>query len=272
MNSKPITIRKIKLEELHLIQNFAPIEWNSNLEHIYKRHYKQHCFYPIVACINDEIAGTGIAIVHQGVAWLGMIIVTENYRNQGLGSLITKHLTEYSTNQGARTILLIASDMGFPVYKKSGFQHDLNYFFYKTDKRIDIELVEKQISPIEIHDYETIFRLDKNVTNENRKEILLDCLKSGYKYSEKEVSGYYLPDFGKGLIIAINQKTGLALLKFKIMYEQSVVCLPETNLRGIEFLYSIGYYEYMKSPRMFLGEKIAWKSECVYARGCGYMG
>jgi GNAT superfamily N-acetyltransferase len=272
MNSQPITIRNIKREELPLIRDFAPIEWNSNLENIYNRHFEKKEFYPIVAIINKEIAGTGIAIVHDGISWLGTIIVKEKYRNQGLGRLITSKLIEYSNSQGTNCILLVASDMGYPVYQKLGFQLDSNYLFFKTDVTPSFNLSKIHISPIKKSDSEEIYHLDSEITKENRKELLFDCLETGYKYFDNKITGYYLPEFGKGLIVALNAQAGIELMKLKIMQEKTMVCIPETNLAAIDFLHSSGYYEYMRSPRMFLGENIEWKSKCIFSRGSGYIG
>ncbi len=271
MNTQ-LTIRRIKHEELSLIRDFAPTEWNINLEKLYNHYYPQTGFYPIIATIDNLIVGTAIAIIHKEVSWLGTIIVKEEYRNKGFGHFLTSHLIEHSQKLGAKSILLVASDMGLPVYKKLGFQHDLNYLFFKSEETPSFSCIDSPILPIEEKDYDEIMDLDSRITSENRKEILLISMQNGFKFFIKKVTGYYLPDFGNGLIIAEDNHSGLELMKFKLLKEKSTVCIPETNSVAIDFLQSIGYSQYLKSPRMFLGKNIEWKSECVFARGCGYLG
>jgi hypothetical protein len=44
---------------------------------------------------------------------------------------------------------------------------------------------------------------------------LTSALNTGFKYKDGIIKGFYLPDFGKGLIIASSENAGLELLKFK---------------------------------------------------------
>ena len=272
MNADKFIIRKIEREELKLIRDFPPADWRIDLEKVYGRHYYQDYFYPIITIIDSEIAGTGIAVINDNATWLGTIIVKENYRNIGLGTAITNHLINYSKLKGKDTILLAASKSGLPVYKKLGFAADLDYLFFKTDTPIESIPDDRYISKINKNDFPEIFKLDLAISGEGREKLLTRSLKTGYKYKNRSLRGYYLPDFGTGLIIADSEISGLELLKFRLSLDPSPICLPGTNEAATGYLISIGYYQYLKTPRMFLNKNVLWQSDKVYSRGCGYLG
>lgn len=272
MNAYNFKIRKIEKDELSLIRDLPPSDWKIDLEKVYDQHYNQDYFYPVVTIMDSEIVGTGIAVINDNATWLGTIIVKENYRNNGLGTAITNHLINYSKSKGIDTMLLAASELGLPVYRKLGFVLDINYLFYKTDTPIKINYDRKHLSEITKNDYPEIFKLDFDISGEGREKLLTHSLKTGLKYKNRFLRGYYLPDFGTGLIIADSEISGLELLKFRLSQNPSPICVPETNEAAIGYLKSIGYYQYFKTPRMFLNKNVKWHSNNVYSRGCGYLG
>jgi ribosomal protein S18 acetylase RimI-like enzyme len=267
-----VEIRKIRKNELHLIRDFPPPDWNLDLENEYYKHFGKNYFYPVVATVKSTIVGTGIAVINDNVSWLGTIIVREDYRNNGIGKLITSHLINYSKSKGMKTILLFATELGLPLYQKLGFQHDLNYLSFKSNTIYKFCSEFKSITRITNKDYQHILELDYAITGEKRKELLTSTLNTGFKYKDSLIKGFYLPDFGRGLIIASSENAGLELLKFRLILNPSTICVPETNKRAIEFLTSIGFYQYSKIPRMYLDKNIIWNSKNVYSRGCGHLG
>ena len=266
-------IRRIKEDELALVRDFAPPDWDSNLEKIYRQHYDQPYFQPLVALKDTEIVATGIAVIHRNAAWLGTIIVKDDYRNRGIGGLITNGLIESAKSKGVDTILLTATELGLPVYKKAGFAHDLNYLFFKREGPFAPDFEKQNISRITPEDRDTIFALDFAISGEDRRDLLVHTMDTGYKYTgQASISGYFLPDFGKGLIIASSDKAGLELLKFKISGDQGSVVVPETNSVAIEFLEANGYTHFQTRPRLFLNKNVTWDSKRIYSRSSGYLG
>ena len=272
-NKSSFEIRQIKADELALIRDFAPPDWNTNLEKVYRQHFGQSYFQPLVAVEETEIIATGIAVVHRNAAWLGTIIVKDGHRNRGIGGMITNELIELARRKGIDTILLAATKLGLPVYQKAGFVHDLNYLFFKGDSPIAPDFKKENISRITPEDRDKIFALDLAVSGEDRKELLIHTMSTGYKYTgQGTLDGYFLPDFGKGLIIAGTDEAGLELLKFKISDDPTPVVVPETNKVAIEFLEANGYTHFQTSPRLFLNRNVTWDAKRVYSRGSGYLG
>ena len=266
-------IRKIKREELSLVRDFAPSDWNVNLEKLFGQHYDQSYFYALIVLSGAELSGTGMAVIHGNCAWIGTIIVREEYRRQGIGKQITQHLIDYSQQKGRETILLSASHAGAPMYAKMGFAVDSHYVFLKPGAPEPVVAAAVEyISPITPKDHDAIIALDHSLSGEERGDLLLNSFSNSYKYADGPIRGYYLPDFGKGLVIADTDQAGIELLKFKVSRERSMVCIPEANAVAMEFLVSIGYQPYLTATRMYLGKNIVWQPGKVYARGSGALG
>ncbi len=272
MQGKTLEIRKVRKDEIPIIKELTPPEWNSDLGKVYHQHYDRDYFYPFVATINEEIVGTGLASINDNATWLGNIIVRESHRNTGIGNAITNHLIEFSKMKGIDTILLFATELGLPVYRKIGFQYDSSYLFFRSDQDLKIDSLSKHIYPIIRSDYDKIFELDYRATGERRVKLLTHDLKTGFKFQSDQIEGYYLPDFGKGLIVADSEIAGTELLKFRLSLDHSPVCIPETNTAGIDLFNLLGLYQYLRAPRLFFNKNVSWNPQKIYARGCGYLG
>lgn len=57
--------------------------------------------------------------------------VDSNYRKQGIGTTILEKLVEKAKMRGYRMIMLNASDMGKPMYRKMGFTNTQNGMILK---------------------------------------------------------------------------------------------------------------------------------------------
>lgn len=266
-----ILFRKILRDEIRLVKDYPPAEWQLNLSSVYEFHYYEDYFYPLVAMADNVIAGTGIVILNGDAAWLGTIIVREEFRKKGIGRRLTENLIQWAKTNGAEKIILIASELGFPVYKKAGFETGS---FYKVFKNGNLPVdISKNIFKTGADDLNEILAIDRIASGEERKRIIERVYRNGYKYFiDNEIKGYYLPDFGKGLIIANDKNAGVELLKLKYSIEKSNITVPESNKDAIDFLIKNNFTESSQLPRMFLGHETEWKPEMVYARGCGYMG
>lgn len=267
-----LQIRRIRTDELSIVRHYPPPDWNLDLQELYCRHYEREYFIPLAAVIGDDIAGTGIAIINETAAWLGTIIVRDEYRNRGIGRAITEHLIDAVQKRGVVSILLTASALGLPIYEKIGFQKDSEYVFFKTDSSFMSGPVDEHIQPITGADADALLEMDREVTGEHRGTLLNDYFEGGFIYKRGSLEGYYLPAYGKGLIVAESETAGIELLKFRLSQDTSSICIPATNTAAMKLLTSLGYGEYQRSPRMFLQTNVRWQPEKIYSRGTGYSG
>ena len=86
------------------------------------------------------------------------------------------------------------------------------------------------------------------------------------------ITGFFLPDFGGGLIIARNAVAGIELMKLRLNRGKTTAVVPETNTIAREYLISEGFREYRRSPRMVFGKELHWHPALMYNRATGYCG
>ena len=139
MEKEIIKVRKTGKNEIAEILEFVPEDWNAPIRDFFRVNFRADYFYPAVAKIKSEVIGFGMNVINDNAAWLGFIGVKEKPRNKGAGKMITNHLVEYSKTRGVDSIILIATDMGLRVYEKIGFEHDLDYLFFRSDNPLEID-------------------------------------------------------------------------------------------------------------------------------------
>jgi GNAT superfamily N-acetyltransferase len=256
-------------DDLPSIKQLQPGGWSDILPHTMFYLKASFCF-PIKVLEGDTIAGIGTTILHGRTAWLAHIIVHPDYRNRGVGKLITQTLVDSLKNTSCETVLLIATVLGEPVYKKLGFEKETEYIFLK-DGNIPSEHSADIVS-FSDHYRDDLLNLDRQVSGEVRHQLLLSHLASAHLFVKDQILlGYYLPYLGDGLVIAKTPEAGLALLTLRSTWENKFV-LPLDNKTGLDFLLPHGYQEYSRGARMWLGKKLTWDPTMLYNRIGGNFG
>ena len=273
-----LRIRQLLESEIPQLQNFAPQDWNLDIPRLFSFHFGHPYFYPMAAEVDGKIAGCGICMIHGSVSWLGTIIVLPDYRRHGIGKEITKHLLDYCRNKGCTSHLLIAGEMGEPLYRSLGFEIHSTYVFYKRESIIPTQRIFN-VREIKQEDILSIKKIDKEVTGEDRIQFIERFLSTGWIYAagtridvKGSITGFYLPDLGGGLIIARNAEAGLELMKSRFNRGKTTAVVPEANTIAREFLTSEGFREFRTSPRMILGNPVHWQPAMMFNRATGYCG
>jgi hypothetical protein len=70
----------------------------------------------------QELVGTALAFVFDKVCWIGMVIVMEGCRHQGVGRQMMKRCLEHSVHTGCNLIVLDATRDGVSLYGSMGFR------------------------------------------------------------------------------------------------------------------------------------------------------
>ncbi len=229
------------------------------------------CF-PLKLVIDGRMAGIGTGIVHGDVAWLGHIIVHPDFRNRGLGGIITKALVENMHAMHCKTIYLIATELGEPVYKKLGFETETEYVFFK-DLRKNIDWsASPEVVPYNPSHKDQIAAIDKMVSSEDRMFHLERFLATGFVHvTENLVDGFYLPDFGDGLILATRLNAGLDLMRLRLAAKDNA-SFPIDNISALNFMQENNFVEFRKAKRMRLGEERKINLQFIYNRIGGNIG
>ena len=261
---------EIKQNDIQGICKLQPEGWPSIIE-AFSYYVKAPFCYPMKVSYNGEIVGIGTAISYGNTAWLAHIIVSKEHRKNGIGAAIVNYLCNYLKNSGHNTISLIATELGYPVYKKAGFTDQTEYLCLQRTDIMEYSF-SNNLSLISDKYKEQLFFLDKKIFGENRKGLLSKFLENGYIYIKgSKVLGYYLKELGEGLIIANDMKAGKELVKFRCSFSNKAV-LPIDNSFGIDFYKENGFEEKFRLKKMVYGEKIVWEPNKIFSRIGGNFG
>lgn len=264
-------IEALTSNDLELLHELRPPDWNP-LAPVFDFYLRSDFCFPIKYTEHGAIAGIGATIIHQHTAWLAHIIVHNDHRNKGIGGIITKALIDQAAKPGIQSVLLLATSLGEPVYRKHGFIKEMDYLFFKTDQDIPFNN-SYTFASFEERFTHPLLQLDHDVSGEDRSKLIAPHFKNAKLIVEQNiVQGYYLPTLGDGPIIALNNEAGTALLHFKHAQGIKKAALPETNQNGIDTLTSLGLKEFLKGTRMYLGKPLAWQPSKVYNRIGGNFG
>jgi len=216
----------------------------------------------------------GQGIRNGDTGWLGNIIVPEQHRRLGHGFALTAALVDTLRAEGCQRQLLIATQMGEPVYAKLGFRVTGHYAFFNR-WRGESQDPEPGIVPLEPGDREAMLLLDRQSVSEDRSDLISPFFDDGFGYRESRESplrGYFLPRFGAGLVVAVDRRAGEALLRFKHGRMEAGAVVPEGNPEALAFLLGQGCVQSARAPRMALGDDQGWQPGQVWSRAAGYCG
>jgi GNAT superfamily N-acetyltransferase len=264
-----LKIDPFEFQDLKDVPRLQPEGWADIFPSIEYYCKSDFCF-PLKASLDGKLVGIGTAIIHGHSAWLAHIIVSSEHRNAGIGTLITKSLIDECHKNSCRSLLLIATALGEPVYKKFGFDVDTTYLFFDHGTLPPQE--SPQIFSFQKEFEDALFQLDRSVSGENRKKLLDEHLPSTYLFVEnKLLTGFYIPTLGEGTIIAESSVAGLALMKLRAA-STNKFCIPVLNESAVNILNQHGFSEVRRASRMILGERLPWDGSKIYSRIGGNLG
>jgi GNAT superfamily N-acetyltransferase len=257
---------------LDQLEKLPPREWQSNAYELFLYNEWQPWFFPYQVIIGHKLVGFGMFFLSVENAWLGWILVHPKFRNQGIGSEITKHLIEQASEKGAKNFLLTATELGMPIYEKLGFKTTSFYRFFKAPELFKPQYDRSKIRSARRDDLSKILHLDLKATGEKRTELIECQLEDCVVYEEIDIKGFYMPGLGNGFIVAVDNHTGIELLNFRFKRNKKSIAIPDRNSFVIEYLLENGFEEGHKIPRMVLGSEPGWHPEMIYSRASGYCG
>ena len=269
-NYNNLDIQPLTAKDVEPAAALQPEGWGDILVPI--RYYTTASFcHPLKATIHDQIVGIGTAIIYGTTAWLAHIIVGKDYRNAGIGTVITKSLVDLIRATGCETMLLLATTLGEPVYEKLGFNIEAKYVFLDHGNLPEPSMDENVIAFTQRY-RQILLDLDRRVSGENREKLFNDHLMDCKLFVQKdEIKRFYLPTLGDGLIISSDPVAGFELMKHKGKLDKKF-CLPLDNVAGIDLLEKHGYKKLREASRMVYGKKINWDGSQIYSRIGGNLG
>jgi GNAT superfamily N-acetyltransferase len=237
---------------------------------------------PIVAEADGQIVGTGVGSAHGNAGWVGTIFVDPDRRRSGLGRAITQAVVESLEARGCRTLLLIATSMGRPIYERIGFSVlDEQVRFSVDGLPQDEAAVDPLIRPFAAPDLAAIQALDRHVTGEDRSAILANLVTPISTVVAIDGGGAIRGFLTRapwrgGALIAPDPDDALRLLEARRratgVSGKAGAGLVGRNVVGRERLRAAGWLEERGGVRMIRGEPIDWHPEGIWGQLNGALG
>lgn len=265
-----IKFEPITFDDLDFVKSLQPVDWNYDLSLVFKNYIESKISSPVKLIANDTPVGIGNLFLFEYSAWLSQIIVTESARGNGYGGLITRQLLDMAPSH-IKTFQLIATDLGYPVYKKLGFEVMTEYLFYNNvsaDNSINATYVK-----FEDKYKAELLSLDRHVTGENRSVLFTDEVLASMRlyFVNDKIAAYLTPDLGEGHILSVNEEMGLQIMNELIQKNKRIV-FPKDNEVAANWLKVRGKYVSRTAKRMILGERLKVNLNCIYGRIGGNLG
>ncbi len=236
-----------------------------------------HAF--VAAADDGTIAGTGVATINGPVAWIGTIWVHPDWRGRGLGRRLTEVPITAAEDTGCRTLVLVATDAGRPLYERLGFEIQTSYRIVEAPGRAGpIEVApspERSVRSWRAEDLDAAARLDAEVTGEDRRHLLAAFATSQSARvvvaRDERLRGFVVrAPWGGGATIAPDPDDALALLDARRLVagpEGRVRAgLLETNATGLARLAADGWVDIWDAPRMIRGAPLDWRPDGIWGQ------
>jgi len=272
-----VIIHPIKEDDLDLVYTLCKNErWNYSLKMIERlfSYEPNGCF---AAYVKGKFAGHVFSLNYGKIGWIGVLIVSKEYRRRGIGTLLMKQAMKYLLDLGVNTIKLEAVPEFANIYRKLGFINEFDSLrFQKVNEKYN-ETCGLNIKPIKRNNIVEIAKFDQKYFGSNRTRILLklyednselcfvsyiDSRIAGYIMCGKMETGYRIgPWVCNPRYTAIAKELILNCMKTVGIKERLYVGVPAVNDAAVKILQDLNFKLYSKSIRMRFGKKN--ERECI---------
>jgi GNAT superfamily N-acetyltransferase len=235
------------------------------------------CF---VADDAGSIVGTGVASAHGRVGWVGTIFVEPANRGGGLGRALTRTVIAELERRACRTLILIATPMGRPIYEREGFT------VLDRQRRFTIDGLppgepDPRVRSYRGGDLDAILALDRAVTGEDRSAVLMALVNPGGTSvaisADGDLRGFLVrAPWRGGALIAPDPADALRLLDTRRRLtgpsHPSGAGVMASNRIGRERLRAAGWVESDGGVRMIRGEPLVWQPAAIWGQLNGALG
>ena len=180
---------------------------------------------PLVGVAGTEIVATGVGTRNGPAGWVGAIFVAPERRREGLGRAISEAVCEHLEARGARTLVLMASMAGRPVYEKLGFRVATRYHVVEAagtqGNDVGMDAVARpedgSVRPFDpARDLEAAIELDRSATGEDRASLLRRFASTPGSLADRTAEGLagflVRPTWHGAAIVATTPASALRLL------------------------------------------------------------
>ncbi len=238
------------------------------------RHEETH---PFVADADGTVVGTGVVALNGPVAWIGTVWVEPAWRRRGIGLELTRVAIETAEAAGCRTIVLVATDAGRPMYERLGFEVQTWYRILEAPglDAADTEPVDPRIRPFQASDLSAVAALDMAATGEDRAHLLTSfaapSTSSVLVRDDGSLEGFVVrATWGGGATIAPRPDDAHAILHARRVAagvdKQVRAGLLTENEAGLAHLTALGWTDSWQAPRLVRGDPMDWRPEAIWGQ------
>src|SRR5262249_36285856 len=212
----------------------------------FTRHPHAHGY---VAEADGHIVGTSIATQHGSVGWIGLVFVSPELRGRGLGAAMTRAALGRLHELGCRSVLLAATELGEPIYRRLGFTVTGSYSMFSLQRprpTLDSTPTDPRVRQMQPADFAAIAALDRRATGEDRSDSLRGTGPSqrGWVFEDTEIRGFALRmPWGSGPTLSTDPEAGQRLLDWHGTFGDAAARLtvPTANVAACDYLRDAGF-------------------------------
>ncbi len=222
------------------------------------------------------IAGTGVATINGPVAWIGTIWVASDFRGRGLGQALTQAPIDAAEAASCRTLVLVATDRGRPMYERIGFEIQTWYRAMEAPGKGTADgQPDRHIRAFRRDDLAAMGSLDAAATGEDRSHLLASlATPSGTRVLvgvDDDPRAFLIrAPWGGGATIAPRVDDALAILQARrLAYgpDRLVRCgILVENEAGTAALEEDGWTEAWRAPRLIRGAPLDWRPDHIWGQ------
>jgi GNAT superfamily N-acetyltransferase len=239
------------------------------------------CVVLVAEAPDGSIAGTGVATLNGPVGWIGTIWVASAWRGHGLGRALTEAPIDAAEAAGCRTLVLVATTLGRPLYERLGFEVQT---WYRTMEAPGLGgsavtggavAGDRRVRAWRPADLGAMAALDAAVTGEDRGHLLGAFATAD---STRVVTGP--DDVPRGFVVRAPWGGGATIAPaiddaVAILHARRAAYPADRKVRagivldneaGAARLEADGWTEAWRAPRLIRGEPLAWRPEGIWGQ------
>jgi GNAT superfamily N-acetyltransferase len=224
---------------------------------------------------NSERIGIITSINFGKIGWFGNLIVDENYRKRGAGSLLVSQVVNYFASKNVENVGLYAYMDTIAFYEKLGFKYDSDLIV--LEGKASASIVDTEIKEAKKEDYQKIIEYDQYSLGLSRKKLLEAILHNSdtlcyFAAENGQIQGYVMAKVYDGIaeigpLVCQPKRSDIAINLVKTILNRLEgfhvsLCVPQKEKAILDFLTKSGINECFHVARMFY-KPISLK-ECIY--------
>jgi hypothetical protein len=228
-----------------------------------------------VAEVDGALVGTGVGTANGSVGWVGTIWVDPAQRGAGLGRALTQAVIDGLEAGDCRTLVLVATEEGLPLYERMGFELQTRYRILEAPG-LDPAAVasDPDVRPFGRADLDAVCALDLAATGEDRGHAIR-------RFATPETSkvldvggaiyGFVIrAPWGGGATVAADAGDALRILDARRRASgpggRVRVGLVEENAAGLAALEAARLTPIWSAPRLVRGEPLEWHPDWIWGQ------